>query len=90
VNYYVADRWNVTNTTTLAVVKGWIDDAIARNALLTLTFHDIVTTPSVSTEWATADFQSLCDYIVQSGINVITAADLYDARLGPIQIPRVG
>ena len=57
--------YNVTYpTSTLAGVKLIVDRAVAAKVWLQLVFHEITTTPSVDNQWATADFQALCNYIV--------------------------
>jgi hypothetical protein len=53
----------VTNTSSLAVVQGFVDRAVASKEWLILVFHTLVSAPSVSTEWAIDDFTSLMTYI---------------------------
>ena len=49
--------------TSLATAEGWVDTAVTDRAVLILNFHNILTTPVVSTDWDTADFTSLVQYI---------------------------
>jgi peptidoglycan/xylan/chitin deacetylase (PgdA/CDA1 family) len=71
----------VANTTTLATAKTYIDNAIALGQAVILGFHKIVTSPSISIEWATADFQALVDYVKvkQSAglLDVVTMDEFY-------------
>jgi hypothetical protein len=55
--------WYVTNATSLANVQLAITRAVAAKEWCHLVFHSIVASPSVSTEWATADFATLCAWI---------------------------
>lgn len=73
-------RRGVYDTTTLAVAQGYIDKLIKTGGVLLLNFHKIVTTPSVDTEWATADFEDLMDYIKTktdaSSLTVVGISDI--------------
>lgn len=67
---------SVTNTTTLATVQGEIDAAYANGGWYVLTVHDLQTTPTLGTHWATADFQAVVDYIAAKGdMPVLTMSD---------------
>jgi hypothetical protein len=54
--------YTVINTTALATLEAMIDDALAAKVWLIIVFHKLATTPSISTEFATADFTSLLAY----------------------------
>lgn len=81
-------RRGIFNTTTLAVAKGYIDKLLRTGGTLLLNFHRLVTTPTVDTEWAIADFQALVDYVVgyQTGdaLDVITISDLIPFTGAPV------
>ena len=62
----------VVNGTPLPVVEAAVDDARVNHEWLILVFHRIVPAPQVSTEWPTADFAALADYVAASGIRVET------------------
>ena len=62
-----ADISHVLNTTTLSAIETSIDNAYANKQWLILTFHKLVSTPSLATEWAITDFTSLMSYIQQQG-----------------------
>ncbi|MCA9390339.1 polysaccharide deacetylase family protein, partial [candidate division WWE3 bacterium] len=53
-------------------INGWIDDAVANNEWLILTFHRIVSgTPTSSIEYQQSDFQTVIDYANSVGIPVM-------------------
>ena len=56
---------------TYANIKEYIDMAVSNNEWCILTFHNIADSPSVSTEIATATFQSVIDYIASLDIDVL-------------------
>ena len=56
---------------TYANIKAYIDWAVANNEWCILTFHNIVPSPSVSTELATATFEQVIDYIATLGVDVL-------------------
>lgn len=76
-----------SDTVTLNTAKGWVDDAIANGRTLFIFGHKIVTTPAVFTEWATADFQSLIDYIAgfsrAQALDVVTYSEWYKGLTAP-------
>lgn len=67
--------WSVTSSDTLASVKAQVDAAAANGDWLILTFHKLTASPTVSTEWATADFQALVTYVASKGIDVKTVGE---------------
>lgn len=60
----------ITNATTLTDVQTAIDNAVDNKEWIILSFHKIVTTPVLSTEWSTADFSALLDYMESKNISV--------------------
>ena len=72
-------RGTITSTTTLATVKGYIDNAIAKGGVIIFNFHQLITTPTQSTEWAIADFKALMDYLYVKSpqIDVVTISEWY-------------
>lgn len=74
-----------SDTTTLAMAKGYIDTCIARGETLILFGHLIVANPTNYLEWSTSDFQELIDYLhtkVQAGeIDVVTRSEWFDGLL---------
>ncbi|MDQ3816315.1 MAG: polysaccharide deacetylase family protein [Acidobacteriota bacterium] len=69
----------IATATTLATAKSHIDRAIANGGVCILLFHKLVTSPSLTTEWGTANFQALIDYIQSksSQIDVMTITEWY-------------
>ncbi|NCU30133.1 hypothetical protein EOM60_06070 [Candidatus Saccharibacteria bacterium] len=65
-NDLLLNNMQVQYPVTLAAVKAKVDDAIAHNYWLVLTFHDIRNKPSKSLynyQWGTADFNALASYV---------------------------
>lgn len=54
---------NLAYPLTLASAKALLDAAMTANEWCIILFHNLVTTPTTSTEWATADFDALLAYI---------------------------
>lgn len=68
------NRFSVITGTTTATIQGYIDRAMAEGTWLVLTFHKIATSPTVSTEYSTANFQTVIDYLASSGAAVMPAS----------------
>lgn len=62
----------VTNTDTTTTIQTLIDNAYANRGWLIICFHKLVTTPTVSTEYAIASFGTIVDYVATKGIPVRT------------------
>jgi peptidoglycan/xylan/chitin deacetylase (PgdA/CDA1 family) len=73
----------VSNISALATVKGYVDEALSREATVILMFHKIVETPTVSTEWSIANFQALCDYIAERKIPTVAIDEWYRGLKNP-------
>ncbi len=75
----------VHSTDTLADLEAAIDRTISEGGALFLLFHMITTSPAQDIEFATADFQSLIDYIQskRSQIDVITITEWYAGLIKP-------
>lgn len=75
---------SISSSDALATAKVWVDKAVANGTWLTITMHDIVDgAPAAGTEWNTADFQELVDYVAASGAEVMpvgAALDRVDAN----------
>lgn len=86
-NYVRLKCGYITNATTLATVEARVDSAIKHGQTLILVFHSLVASPSVSTEWAISDFQSLIDYIytkkTASLLDVVTISEWYNGLTNP-------
>ncbi|HET7060395.1 MAG TPA: polysaccharide deacetylase family protein [Candidatus Saccharimonadales bacterium] len=65
-NDYIVNDFQVEGTTTVAQVEAKIDDAIANNRWLVLTFHNIMPNPSTNPddyEWGTAQLDQVAAYV---------------------------
>jgi peptidoglycan/xylan/chitin deacetylase (PgdA/CDA1 family) len=73
----------VAKNTSLVTVESYIDNAIAGGKTVILGFHHIVTTPTFDTQWSTANFQALMDYLEskKSQIDVVTLSEWYSGPL---------
>ncbi len=61
----------VVNTDTTSTLQGEIDAAVTNKKWLILTFHKIVTTPSVDTEYSIANFGTVIDYLNTQSVSVL-------------------
>ena len=70
---------NIAQTVTLASATGRVDRAIAEGGCTVFLFHIITASAVASTEWPTADFQSLCDYLSKkrNEIDVVTWTEFW-------------
>lgn len=75
--------YSVSNTDSLAAVKGWVDAAITDGQTCVLVFHRLVAVPTVATEWQISDFQSLINYIIARRIPVVTMDEWYEGQANP-------
>jgi peptidoglycan/xylan/chitin deacetylase (PgdA/CDA1 family) len=66
----------VVNTDTTGALEDMIDNAIANKDWLILVFHKIVTTPSAETEYATADFGTVIDYLDTNNVAVLPMSEV--------------
>lgn len=65
----------VVNTTSTSAVRTAVTNAINNKDWLILVFHRIVNSPSVSTDYGIANFDTVVDSVATSGITVRTVAD---------------
>jgi peptidoglycan/xylan/chitin deacetylase (PgdA/CDA1 family) len=64
---------DVARSVTVATVRGWIDQAIAEKSWLILVFHEFVDgTPTRDTQYKTANFAAILDYIRTRGARTVT------------------
>jgi peptidoglycan/xylan/chitin deacetylase (PgdA/CDA1 family) len=74
------------NTTTLATMEAWVDEAKTKNTPVWFQFHQIVDSPSSTYQWSTTNFQSLLDYMLSQGVRSLTADEFYRLNSGPITV----
>lgn len=70
---------NIVQTVNITTALAAVDRAIADGGLTTFLFHIITGTAVASTEWATADFTTLCQYLSKKSpqIDVVTWTECY-------------
>ncbi len=67
---------DVHRAVTVATVRGWIDQAIAEKSWLILVFHEFVDgTPTRDTQYKTANFASILNYIQTRGARTVTLSE---------------
>lgn len=72
-DHYQLPRQGVINTTTVAQIKGWIDQAIAQKSWLIIAFHEVNTSGN-ALSITPANFNQVMDYLAQKGVPVLTIA----------------
>jgi peptidoglycan/xylan/chitin deacetylase (PgdA/CDA1 family) len=77
------NAYEIINTTTIATVKGWIDQAVARKAVTSIFTHKVAASGGNMT---ISDFEELVDYIVTSGLPVLTISQLWALQSGPLTV----
>lgn len=76
VNPYRLRSKTVANDASPELLTGMIDDAYDNKAWLSFTFHSIAATADESTEYSTADFTTVVDYLASKGIPVRTVGEV--------------
>lgn len=66
----------VIDTTPTSTITDRIDEAVAGGEWLILVFHGIVATPTLTTEYATADFQTVIDHLAANSVPVRTVSQV--------------
>lgn len=82
-DYRTLPAYSITNANTLADVKKFLDNAVKIGSTVRLLFHDLVTTPSTSIQWAIADFRALIDYVASLNVSVVTEDEWYEGLTNP-------
>lgn len=67
---------SVSNTIPLSTAKALVDKVAAQKGWGIITFHDIVTSPTVGTHWSIADTFALIDYIATKDVVVMNVGDV--------------
>jgi len=85
-DFYQLSRKEIVATTSLATAKGYIDEVSAKSGVYLLNLHDIVDSSATATDWLTADFEALIDYIKakqdEGILEVVTMSEWYDGLDG--------
>lgn len=74
INYIVPERlqaFTISNTTSTSTIIGWIDRATSTNSMVELTWHNIVPSPSGSTDVSQYMFEHIIDYMGSSSVKVL-------------------
>lgn len=82
-DYRLLPAYSITNINTLADVKKFIDTSVKAGGTVRILFHDLVTTPSTSIQWAISDFRALIDYIASLNVSVVTEDEWMEGLTNP-------
>lgn len=74
---YLVPGIGVSQATSLATAKQYVDYAIANNITLVLAFHDIMGSGGDEYTWTPANFRALVDYVASTKVTVKTMAQRY-------------
>ncbi|MCP3138827.1 polysaccharide deacetylase family protein [Pyxidicoccus xibeiensis] len=78
---------DVHRAVTVSTVRGWVDQALAEKSWLILVFHEFVDgTPTRDTQYKTANFAAILDYIKTKNLRTVTLAQgvaLMEGRTQP-------
>jgi peptidoglycan/xylan/chitin deacetylase (PgdA/CDA1 family) len=69
-----------SNVITTATIQAQVDQAYTNKEWIIMTFHDIVTTVSASTDFSIANFGTIIDYLATKGIPVRTVGEVLATR----------
>lgn len=90
-DYQMTGNLYILSTTTLDAAKAWIDQAISSQIPVMITLHRLVNgTPGAPIDWPRANFEALVDYIVAQKVPMISVADWWSAKSGPVTVPFAG
>lgn len=74
---YAIRSYTLDNTTVLATVQGIIDQVAANGGLAVFCIHDIVASPSTSTQVSTTNHSGIVDYVAgKANLRVMTLGDV--------------
>ncbi len=74
-NDYGISVQEVRNSTSVATVKNWIDEAVTSKKWLVLLFHEIVNSNPTEYQYSKNDFESIVDYVKAKNISVTTITE---------------
>ena len=88
VDLYRLPAYTIYNTTTVSMVKEYVDNAIKSNSTVILLFHNILDSNTDEYAYLTSDFKEIIDYIKSSGIECLNINEFYQqATTAPVSIP---
>lgn len=67
---------SLSNTTLLSTAKAFVDRIASQRGWGIITFHEIVSTPTLGTHWSIADTFALVDYIATKDVSVVNVGDV--------------
>jgi len=73
----------INNSVSLDTAKSYVDTCRSKGQSCIIILHNIVDTPSISTDWSTANFQALIDYIAASRVPIKTIDEWYAGITNP-------
>lgn len=73
---YMLKARNIINTTPVAHVQKWVDEAAANKEWLILIFHNVNEPADIETKIAPQTFQAIIDYIAAADVDVVTMSDV--------------
>ncbi len=76
---YQLERFGLENTTTLAMAKGWIDQAAAQKNWLILTVHEVKPTCDHRYCVTNTFFDQVVDYLTIKGLPVVTVSEALES-----------
>lgn len=82
------NAYSVSNVTSTATLQAIVDNAIANNDWAIITFHKVVTTASVDTEYSIANFGTFIDYLNTSGVSVLPVSEVIKNGAQMRTVPR--
>ena len=77
-NPYVLQCNDVSSSTAVSTVQGWIDKAIANKSWLSILFHYVATPATKATEITHANLEAIMQYIASKDVDVVTVTDMID------------
>jgi peptidoglycan/xylan/chitin deacetylase (PgdA/CDA1 family) len=87
-NYEIPSTVTLNSGATLAAVKGYVDEAIAKGRIIVIYAHQVSPTVQDAVTWLRSDFQALIDYCVLNNVPVVRMTDFYALQSGPVTITR--
>lgn len=80
---YLLRAYSLPNTSTLAQVKKFVMSAFRSGSTAIINFHQIVASPSISTEWAISDFRALIDWLIALNVQFVTIDEWWEGLINP-------
>ncbi len=85
IDLYQVPAIQIDPTVSLATAEAIVDEAVAGGKVIIFYTHKITDTPG-SGDWLTSNFDSLTDYVLASGLPVLTSSQLLALESGPVSV----